>query len=119
VVLVVPLTPETRGLIGDGELRAMRPEAWLVNIGRGGLVQEQALVRAIHERWIAGAVLDVFADEPLHAEHPFWGMPNVVVTPHISGPSDPAQIAPIFNENLRRFLDGRALRGRVEIRRGY
>lgn len=119
VVLAVPLTPETRGLIGDAELRAMRPEAWLVNIGRGGLVQEDALVRAINERWIAGAVLDVFAEEPLSSEHPFWSMPNVVVTPHISGPSDPAEIAPIFNENLRRFLGGRVLRGRVDIRRGY
>ncbi len=119
VVLVVPLTPETRGLVGEAELRAMRPEAWLVNVGRGALVQEPALVRALHERWIAGAILDVFAEEPLPTEHPFWGMPNVVVTPHVSGPSDPAEIAPIFNDNLRRFLDRRALRGRVDIRRGY
>jgi glyoxylate/hydroxypyruvate reductase A len=119
LVLTVPLTPETRGLIGEAELHAMRAEAWLVNIGRGGLVQEEALVRAIQERWIAGAVLDVFQEEPLPPEHPFWGMPNVVVTPHISGPSDPAEIAPIFNENLRRFLEGPALRGRVDLRRGY
>ncbi len=119
VVLAVPLTPGTRGLIGEAELRAMRPESWLVNIGRGGLIQDDPLVRALHERWIAGAVLDVFSEEPLPAEHPFWGMPNVVVTPHISGPSDPAELAPLFNENLRRFLDGRALRGRVDIRRGY
>lgn len=119
VVLVVPLTPETRGLVGEAELRAMRAGAWLVNLGRGHLIQEQALVRALHERWIAGAVLDVFGEEPLPAEHPFWGMPNVVVTPHVSGPSDPAEIAPIFNDNLRRFLQGRALRGRVDLRRGY
>lgn len=119
VVLAVPLTPETRGLIGAAELRAMRPEAWLVNIGRGSLVQEDALVRALQERWIAGAVLDVFAREPLPPEHPLWGMPNVVVTPHIAGPSEPAEIAPVFNDNLRRFLQGRALRGRVDVRRGY
>ena len=61
----------------------------------------------------------MFAAEPLPTEHPFWSMPNVVVTPHISGPSDPAEIAPIFNDNLRRFLDGRALRSKVDIRRGY
>jgi glyoxylate/hydroxypyruvate reductase A len=119
VVLVVPLTPETRGLLGDAELRAMRPGAWLVNVGRGHLVQEEALIRALYERWIAGAVLDVFGEEPLPPEHPFWGMPNVVVTPHIAGPSDPSEIAPIFNDNLRRFLQGRALRGRVDLRRGY
>jgi glyoxylate/hydroxypyruvate reductase A len=119
VVLVVPLTPETRGILGEPELHAMRPEAWLVNLGRGSLIQEPALVRALQERWIAGAVLDVFSEEPLPSEHPFWALPNVVVTPHISGPSMPEEIAPIFNENLRRFLTGRPLRGRVDIRRGY
>jgi glyoxylate/hydroxypyruvate reductase A len=119
LVLALPLTPETRGLVGEAEFRAMRPEAWLVNLGRGALIQEEALVRAVQERWIAGAVLDVFTEEPLPAEHPFWGMPNVVVTPHISGPSDPGEIAPIFNENLRRFLRGQVLRGRVDLRRGY
>lgn len=119
VVLVLPLTPETRGLIGEAELRAMRAEAWLVNIGRGALVQDDALVRALQERWVAGAILDVFAEEPLPSDHPYWSLPNVVVTPHISGPSDPAQIAPLFNENLRRFLAGRPLRGRVDRDRGY
>jgi phosphoglycerate dehydrogenase-like enzyme len=119
VVLAVPLTPETRGMVGEAELRAMRPGAWLVNVGRGALVQQDALVRALRERWIAGAVLDVFVDEPLPPDHPFWDMPSVVVTPHVSGPSDPAEIAPIFNENLQRFLQGRALRGRVDLHRGY
>jgi glyoxylate/hydroxypyruvate reductase A len=119
VLLAAPLTPETRGLIGNAELRAMRPEAWLVNVGRGGLIQEEALVRALHERWIAGAILDVFQSEPLPSDHPFWALPNAVVTPHISGPSDPAEIAPIFNDNLKRFLEGKTLRGRVDLRRGY
>ncbi len=119
VVLVAPLTPETRGMVGEPELHAMKPEAWLVNLGRGALIQEEILVRALQERWIAGAVLDVFAEEPLPLEHPFWGMSNVVVTPHVSGPSVPEEIAPIFNENLKRFLSGRALRSRVDIRRGY
>ena len=119
VVLAAPLTPESRGIIGEAELRAMRPGAWLLNIGRGALVQEDALLRALRERWIAGAVLDVFLEEPLPPTHPFWEMPNVVVTPHISGPNDPAEIAPIFNDNLQRFLQGRPLRGRVDLRRGY
>lgn len=119
VVLVAPLTPETRGMLGEPEFRTMKPEAWLVNVGRGALIQEEALVRALQERWISGAVLDVFTQEPLPAEHPLWGLPNVVITPHVSGPSDPAEIAPIFNENLHRYLAGRPLRGRVDIRRGY
>jgi glyoxylate/hydroxypyruvate reductase A len=119
VVLAAPLTPESRGIIGEAELRAMRPGAWLLNVGRGALVQEDALIRALRERWIAGAILDVFLEEPLPPTHPFWEMPNVVVTPHISGPSDPAEIAPIFNENLQRFLQSRPLRGRVDLRRGY
>lgn len=119
LVLVAPLTPETRGMLGEPELHVMRPESWLVNLGRGALIQEDALVRALQERWIAGAVLDVFQEEPLPPEHPLWSLPNVVVTPHISGPSDPAEIAPIFNENLTRFLAGRVLRGKVDIRRGY
>jgi glyoxylate/hydroxypyruvate reductase A len=97
----------------------MRAGAWLVNVGRGSLVQEDALVRALHERWIGGAVLDVFAEEPLPPDHPFWAIPNVVVTPHISGPNVPEEIAPVFNDNLERFLRGRALRGRVDLRRGY
>ena len=58
-------------------------------------------------------------EEPLPPEHPFWGMANVVVTPHVAGPSDPAEIAPIFNDNIRRFLEGKALKGRVDLQRGY
>ncbi len=119
VVLAAPLTPETRGLIGEAELRAMRPGARLVNVGRGALVQEDALVRALQERWIAGAVLDAFVEEPLPTHHPFWGLPNVVVTPHIAGPNDLAEVTAIFNDNLERFLQRRALRGRVDLRRGY
>lgn len=119
VVVVLPLTPETRGIIGEPELRAMKPSAWLVNIGRGPLVDEAALIRALRERWIAGAILDVFPKEPLPPEHPLWALPNVVVTPHIAGPSTPEEIAPIFNANLRRYLAGRRLLGLVDRRRGY
>jgi glyoxylate/hydroxypyruvate reductase A len=119
LVLAAPLTPETRGILGEAELRAMRPETWVVNIGRGELVQAEPLLRALRERWVAGAVLDVFPEEPLPEDHPFWGAPNLVVTPHVSGPSEPAEIAPIFNENLVRFLGRRPLRGRVDLKRGY
>jgi phosphoglycerate dehydrogenase-like enzyme len=119
VVLVVPLNEATRGMIGTAELAAMRPTAWLLNIGRGALVDEMALVRALERRTIAGAILDVFTTEPLPSAHPLWGLDNVVITPHISGPNTPEEIAPIFNDNLARHLAGRPLRHVVDRRRGY
>jgi phosphoglycerate dehydrogenase-like enzyme len=119
VVLVLPLTDETRGLIGAGALAAMRSTAWLFNIGRGAVIAENALVEVLRTRRIAGAVLDVFAEEPLPAEHPLWYLENAVVTPHISGPSTPPEMAPVFNDNLARWLRGRPLRHVVDRRRGY
>ena len=119
VVLTVPLTRETRGLMGPAELAAMRSSAWLVNIARGAIVDEPALVEALRRRTIAGAVLDVFTREPLPAEHPLWGLDNAVLTPHISGPSTPRELAPVFNDNLARFRAGRRLRYVVDRRRGY
>jgi glyoxylate/hydroxypyruvate reductase A len=119
VVTILPLTAETRGVIDARVLGAMRPTAWLVNIGRGGLIDEPALLGALRERRIGGAVLDVFQQEPLPAEHPLWSLDNVVITPHISGPSTPAEMAPRFNENLARWLTGRRLRHVVDRSRGY
>src|SRR4051812_6314020 len=83
VALAAPLTAETRGLIGETALRAMKPTAYLINVSRGAVVQEAALVRALRERWIAGASLDVFEQEPLPSESPLWEL--AVVTPHYSG----------------------------------
>jgi len=119
VALTVPLTDATRGLIGAPELAAMRPSAWLINIARGPVVDEAALLDALRGNRLGGAVLDVFDEEPLPQGHPLWEFGNVVLTPHISGPSTPGEIAPIFNDNLRRYLAGRALRYRVERKRGY
>jgi phosphoglycerate dehydrogenase-like enzyme len=119
VVLTVPLTPETRRLIGPHEIAAMRASAWLLNIARGAIVDEAALVEALTQQRIGGAVLDVFDEEPLPATHPLWRLPNVVITPHISGPSTPDEIAPIFNDNLARFLAGRPLRHVIDRKRGY
>jgi phosphoglycerate dehydrogenase-like enzyme len=119
VVLVLPLTPATRGLIGAAALARMRGTAWLLNIGRGAVVDEGALVTALRERRIAGAVLDVFAREPLPADHPLWALDNAVITPHISGPSTAPEIAPVFNDNLGRWLAGRPLRHVVDRARGY
>jgi glyoxylate/hydroxypyruvate reductase A len=119
VVVVLPLTETTRGLLDAGALAAMKPTAWLFNIGRGAVVDEAALLAALRERRLGGAVLDVFATEPLPPEHPLWTLDNVVVTPHISGPSVPEEIAPVFDDNLARWLVGRPLRHVVDRARGY
>jgi phosphoglycerate dehydrogenase-like enzyme len=119
IVLVLPLTDQTRGLVDAAALAAMRPTAWLLNIGRGAVVDAAALTSALRERRIAGAVLDVFAREPLPPEDPLWALDNVVITPHISGPSTAREIAPVFNDNLARWLAGRPLRHVVDRARGY
>src|SRR5262245_22636399 len=119
VVLAVPLTAETRGLIGPAQLRAMKPGAWLINVARGPVVAEEALLEALGSSRIGGAILDVFAAEPLPPDHPLWSAPNTVITPHVAGPSIPEEIAPIFNANLERFLTRRPLRHVVDRRRGY
>ena len=93
--------------------------AWLINIARGAVVDEAALVSALRERRIGGAALDVFAEEPLPATHPLWAFDNAVITPHISGPSTPGEINPIFEDNLRRYLANRPLRHVADRRRGY
>jgi phosphoglycerate dehydrogenase-like enzyme len=119
VVLTVPLSAATRGLLGPAELAAMKSSAWLINIARGPIVDESALLEALRARRLGGAVLDVFDTEPLPPDHPLWAFDNVVITPHISGPSTPREIAPIFNDNLRRYLAGRPLRHAVNRARGY
>ena len=119
VVILLPLTPETRGIIGADAFAAMKPTAWLVNVARGAVVNEAALLEALEQRRIAGAILDVFATEPLPPYHPLWRMDNVAITPHISGPSTPEEIAPVFNDNLTRYLAGRPLRHVVDRTLGY
>jgi phosphoglycerate dehydrogenase-like enzyme len=121
VVLALPLTPATRGLIGERALAAMKSDAYLINVGRGELIDEAALVRALERGAIAGAALDVFQQEPLPPEHPFWGLPNAVLTPHVSGytPNYFRKVLDLFEENLERFRDGRPLRNVVDKRLGY
>lgn len=118
-VLTLPLTRETRGLVDATALAALPRHAWLVNVGRGAVVDEDALVDALQAGRLAGAILDVFATEPLPPEHPLWGFEQVVVTPHISGPSTPEEVVAIFNDNLRRYLARRPLRHEVRRARGY
>lgn len=121
VVLTVPLTHETQGMIGDRELRAMKPTAYLVNVGRGGTVQESALVRALREGWIAGAGLDVFETEPLPDDSPLWAMDNVFVTSHYAGltPFYHERAMGIFLDNLRRYQAGEPLHNVVDKKLGY
>jgi phosphoglycerate dehydrogenase-like enzyme len=121
VVLALPLTKATHGLIGERQLRHMKHSALLVNIGRGELVQESALVRALREGWIAGAGLDVFATEPLAPRSPLWSLPQVVMTPHIAGthPKYMARSADLFVQNLKRYLAGKPLINEVDKQAGY
>jgi phosphoglycerate dehydrogenase-like enzyme len=119
VVVVVPLTSRTRALIDDTALAAMRPDAWLLSIGRGAVIDEAALLTALQTRRIAGAILDVFPTEPLPADHVLWRLDNVVITPHVAGPSTAEEIAPVFNDNLARYVRGRPLQHVVDRARGY
>lgn len=121
VVVATPLTAETRGLIDAAALRAMKPTAMLVNVGRGPVVQEQALVEALRRGGIAGAALDVFETEPLPADSPLWALDDVLLSPHSAdqtpGWLDDAMTC--FLANLRRFLAGEPLANVVDPRRGY
>jgi phosphoglycerate dehydrogenase-like enzyme len=121
VVLSVPLTDETRGMIGAAELRAMRSDAFLINIARGEVIDEPALVECLRNGGLAGAALDVFSEEPLPADHPFWSLHNVVMTPHVSGYTQTYfdRMLAIFEDNLERFLDDRPLRNVVDKQLGY
>jgi phosphoglycerate dehydrogenase-like enzyme len=121
LLLATPLTADTRGLIGEGELAAMKPSAVLINVGRGPVVDEGALIRALESGRIRGAALDVFDKEPLPAEHPFWRMPNVLVSPHTADRVE-GFLAPAFEcffENLDRFLKGEPLQNIVNKQAGY
>jgi len=115
LVLALPLTPETHHLLGRQALSLLKPTATLVNVGRGAVVDETELVRALQEGRLAGAGLDVFEQEPLPAQSPLWDLPNVIVTPHSSGtnPGNEERAAHLFLENLRRFEAGRSLRNEV------
>jgi len=121
VVLALPLTPETNNLIGEEELLTMKPTAYLINIGRGNIVDEAALTRALEENWIAGAGLDVFVTEPLPVESRLWELPNVVFSPHVAGEIEDydLQTTRLFADNLRRYLSGKRLRNVVDKKRGY
>jgi phosphoglycerate dehydrogenase-like enzyme len=120
VVLAAPDTPETHHIIGAPELAAMKPTACLVNIARGTLVDESALIAALKNGTISAAALDVVTQEPMPPENPLWQLENVFITPHTSAVSEqlwPRQAALVI-ENLERWFSGRELINRVELTRG-
>jgi phosphoglycerate dehydrogenase-like enzyme len=121
IALTAPLTPQTHGLIDEAAFAAMRPDAFLINCARGAICEEAALVSALEQRRIGGAALDVFVDEPLPPEHPLWQLPNVILSPHISGLSAhyAERAAMIFEENMRRYLADEPLVNIVDKARGY
>ncbi|MEH1928369.1 D-2-hydroxyacid dehydrogenase [Nostoc sp.] len=121
VVIATPLTQETKGLIDEAALRSMRQSAYLINIARGAIVDEAALLTALREGWIAGAGLDTVATEPLPQESPLWSLPNAFITPHCSALSPPLRerIAQLFIDNLKRYQTGQPLRNVVDKQAGY
>ena len=121
VILTLPLTPETHNIIGAAEFKAMKSSAYIINIGRGSLIDEEALIRALDEKCIAGAGLDVTAIEPLPAESRLWDFENVILTPHVAGGMEDYMLRAVelFCENLKRYLDEKKLLNVIDRKKGY
>jgi phosphoglycerate dehydrogenase-like enzyme len=121
LLLLLPATPATDNFIDAARLAKMKPTAWLLNFGRGHLIRDDDLIAAVNGGKIAGAVLDVFRQEPLPAEHPFWKTDGILVLPHIGGPHPQRDrfVARLFVDNLGRFLDGAPLKEVVDRTAGY
>ena len=121
VLLLLPATTDTENLIDAKRLARMKPTAWLLNFGRGHLIKDDDLIAAVTSKRIAGAVLDVFRQEPLPSDHPFWKTDGIIVLPHIGGPHPQRDkfVARLFVDNLRRFLDGAPLKEVVDRTAGY
>jgi phosphoglycerate dehydrogenase-like enzyme len=121
VVLILPSTPESLNILGEKELRAMKPTAYLVNVGRGDSVDEEAMIRALEKGWIAGAGLDVYTTEPLPPDSKLWGMHNVIISPHVAGRLVKYDeiVTDVFCDNLKRYVNGKRLFNVVNKKRGY
>lgn len=121
VVVTVPLTAETREMLGASQLSAMKPSAVLVDVSRGGVVDQDALINALEKGQLAAAGLDVFTEEPLPADNPLWELPNVLISPHVAGlsPNYLERAFTLFKENLRRYVAGEDLLNKIDLERGY
>jgi glyoxylate/hydroxypyruvate reductase A len=119
VLLTLPATPQTTNLINRSVFKAMKKTAYLINICRGAVVDEPALVEALKGKEIAGAILDVVKEEPLPPQSELWDCPNLILSPHISGPSLPEDMVEVFRENFRRYVNKEPLLGQVDFERGF
>jgi len=121
VVITLPKTPKTAKIIGAEEIAALKPSAFLIDVSRGGIVDHAALIPALKDRKIAGAALDVYPEEPLPGDSPLWKLPNVILTPHISGntPQYNERAIDLFVENLRRYLASLPLYNIIDLVGGY
>jgi phosphoglycerate dehydrogenase-like enzyme len=121
VVITVPLTAETGNMIGDREFDVMKSSAFLVDVSRGSVINQNSLITALKEGKIAGAALDVFAEEPLPENHPLWNLPNIIITPHIAGYSARynERAVTLFALNLDRYIAKHPLHNVIDIQRGY
>jgi phosphoglycerate dehydrogenase-like enzyme len=121
VVIAAPHTPETEDMLGENEFRAMKPSAYLINVGRGRVTTEPVLIAALREGWISGAYLDAFANEPLPADHALWALENTFIVPHDShsSPYIGDRLIDLFCENLKRYIAGESLHHICDPERGY
>jgi len=119
LICLLPLTPKTRHILNYTTFSHLPRGAYLINVGRGGHLNEEDLIRSLDEKQLAGACLDVFETEPLPPGHPFWTHPRIRVTPHISSPTRPESVVPQILENLERLSQGQPLLNPVIPDRGY
>jgi phosphoglycerate dehydrogenase-like enzyme len=121
VIITLPHTPKTHHLFDEQLLKALKPNCFLINVGRGSIIDEKALVKALKKEWIAGAGLDVFETEPLPSDSPLWSLDNLIISPHVSGftPHYNDRATDLFAENLRRYLAGDSLLNLVDREAGY
>jgi len=121
VVVAVPSTPETRGMIGENELRVMKPTSYIINVARGPIIDQDKLIEALREGWIAGAGLDVFDTEPLPLDNALWKLSNVIISPHVAFVSqgEVDAVIELFCNNLKRYLNNEPLLNVVDKARGY
>ena len=121
VVVAAPLTGETKGMMGTDEFKAMKKTAYIINIARGPIINEPAMIKALKEGWISGAGLDVFEKEPLPPDNELWILPNVIISPHSSGVSErqPYRLVALFCDNLRRYINNQPLLNVISQDRGY
>lgn len=119
LICLLPLTPATEGILNQKNLGTLPPGSWLINLGRGGHLVDGDLIRLLDSGHLAGASLDVFTEEPLPEDHPFWSHPGISITPHIASLPDPWSVAPQIMENYHRTSKNKPLLNKVDRRRGY